>query len=193
MFDGHSKNGHFSAMNAAIADIDIGALITRTPGIKSGTPHIAGTGVTVRTIVRYYKLGLSPEEIAAEYRWAATAGHWRVQSPGGAASARRGGSIGTRRLHGPSGGPDAEPGSPGPAHPTKSATSPKCPGGGVRAPATTSPAGCPRLYRPGAGGRPVRRCGRRRARSGRVWRRAGWRRWAAVLWGPERRVFFCRP
>jgi len=40
---------------------------TRTPGIKSGTPHIAGTGVTVRTIVRYYKLGLSPEEIAAEY------------------------------------------------------------------------------------------------------------------------------
>jgi uncharacterized protein (DUF433 family) len=67
MFDGHSKNGHFSAMNAAIADIDIGALITRTPGIKSGTPHIAGTGVTVRTIVRYYKLGLSPEEIAAEY------------------------------------------------------------------------------------------------------------------------------
>ena len=54
-------------MNAATAGVDIGALITRTPGIKSGTPHIAGTGVTVRTIVRYYKLGMSPEEIAAEY------------------------------------------------------------------------------------------------------------------------------
>jgi uncharacterized protein (DUF433 family) len=67
MFDAHSKNGHFNAMNAATSDIDIGALITRTPGIKSGTPHIAGTGVTVRTIVRYYKLGMSPEEIAAEY------------------------------------------------------------------------------------------------------------------------------
>ena len=42
-------------------------MISRTPGIKSGTLHIAGTGVTVRTIVRYYKLGMSPEEIAAEY------------------------------------------------------------------------------------------------------------------------------
>ncbi|MHC1765409.1 MAG: DUF433 domain-containing protein [Verrucomicrobiia bacterium] len=43
------------------------AMITRTPGIKGGTPHIAGTGVTVRTIVRWYKLGLSPEEIADDY------------------------------------------------------------------------------------------------------------------------------
>ena len=42
-------------------------MITRTPGIKGGTPHIAGTGVTVRTIVRWYKLGMSPEEIAADY------------------------------------------------------------------------------------------------------------------------------
>ena len=54
-------------MNTATADIDIGAMITRTPGIKRGTPHIAGTGVTVRTIVRWYKLGMSPEEIASEY------------------------------------------------------------------------------------------------------------------------------
>jgi uncharacterized protein (DUF433 family) len=51
-------------MNAAIADVDIGALITRTPGIKGGTPHIAGTGVTVRTIVRWHQSGLEPEEIA---------------------------------------------------------------------------------------------------------------------------------
>lgn len=49
------------------ATIEIGTLIARTPGIKGGTPHIAGTGITVRTIVRWYQLGLSPEEIAADY------------------------------------------------------------------------------------------------------------------------------
>jgi len=54
-------------MSVVEAPIDIGRLITRTPGIKGGTPHILGTGVTVRTIVRGYKLGLSPEEISAEY------------------------------------------------------------------------------------------------------------------------------
>ncbi len=47
--------------------VEIGSLITRTSGIKGGTPHIAGTGVTVRTIVRWYKLGMSPEEIGGEY------------------------------------------------------------------------------------------------------------------------------
>ena len=47
--------------------VEISGLITGSPGIKSGTPHIAGTGVAVRTIVRYYKLGLSSEDIAAEY------------------------------------------------------------------------------------------------------------------------------
>src|SRR5439155_12472502 len=52
-------------MNAPTAQIDAGK-IARTPGIKGGTPHIAGTGVTVRTVARWYKLGLSPEEIASE-------------------------------------------------------------------------------------------------------------------------------
>ena len=51
---------------SAPVSVEIGTLITRTPGIKRGTPHIAGTGVTVRTIARWYKLGLSAEEIAAE-------------------------------------------------------------------------------------------------------------------------------
>ena len=46
--------------------VDIGSMIERTSGIKGGTPHIAGTGVTVRTIVRWYKLGMAPDEIAAE-------------------------------------------------------------------------------------------------------------------------------
>ena len=49
------------------ATVEIGSMITRTPGIKGGTPHIAGTGVTVRTIVRWYQLGLSREDIAADY------------------------------------------------------------------------------------------------------------------------------
>ena len=53
-------------MNAPTTQVDVGSLIARTPGIKGGTPHIAGTGVTVRTVARWYKLGLSPEEIAGE-------------------------------------------------------------------------------------------------------------------------------
>lgn len=47
--------------------IDIGTFIVRTPEVRGGRPRIAGTGVTVRRIVGWYKLGLSPEEIAAEF------------------------------------------------------------------------------------------------------------------------------
>lgn len=43
---------------------DIGALIVRTDDVRGGRPRIAGTGVTVRRIVGWYKLGLSPEEIS---------------------------------------------------------------------------------------------------------------------------------
>jgi uncharacterized protein (DUF433 family) len=43
---------------------DIGTLIVQTPEVRGGRPRIAGTGVTVRRIVGWYKLGLSPEEIA---------------------------------------------------------------------------------------------------------------------------------
>jgi len=43
---------------------DIGTLIVHSPDIRGGRPRIAGTGVTVRRIVGWYKLGLSPEEIA---------------------------------------------------------------------------------------------------------------------------------
>jgi len=41
-----------------------GRSIITEPGLRGGRPVIAGTGVTVRTIVGHYKLGLSPEEIA---------------------------------------------------------------------------------------------------------------------------------
>lgn len=48
----------------AIATIDIGTLIAHSPNIRGGRPCIAGTGVTVRRIVGWYKLGLYPDEIA---------------------------------------------------------------------------------------------------------------------------------
>lgn len=51
-------------MNTAV--VDIGSLITRSPRIRGGRPRITGTGVTVRRIVGWYKLGLTPEEIASE-------------------------------------------------------------------------------------------------------------------------------
>jgi uncharacterized protein (DUF433 family) len=45
---------------------DIGTLIIRTPEVRGGRPRISGTGVTVRRIVEWYKLGHTPEEIAEE-------------------------------------------------------------------------------------------------------------------------------
>jgi uncharacterized protein (DUF433 family) len=42
---------------------DIGTLIVRSADIRGGRPRIAGTGVTVRRIVSWYQLGMSPEEI----------------------------------------------------------------------------------------------------------------------------------
>jgi uncharacterized protein (DUF433 family) len=46
---------------------DIGTLIAQTPGICGGRPRIAGTGVSVRRIAGWYKMGFSPEEIADQY------------------------------------------------------------------------------------------------------------------------------
>ena len=46
---------------------DIGTLIAQTPGICGGRPRIAGTGVSIRRIVGWYKMGASPEEIADQY------------------------------------------------------------------------------------------------------------------------------
>lgn len=46
--------------------VDIGALITRSPDVRNNRPCIAGTGVSVRTVVGLYKLGLNPEEISRE-------------------------------------------------------------------------------------------------------------------------------
>lgn len=46
---------------------DIGTLIVRTPEVRGGRPRIAGTGVTVRRIVGWYQLGLTPADIIAEF------------------------------------------------------------------------------------------------------------------------------
>jgi len=43
---------------------DIGTLIVCSPEIRGGRPRIAGTGVTVRRIAVWYRLGLHAEEIA---------------------------------------------------------------------------------------------------------------------------------
>lgn len=43
---------------------DIGKLIDSNPKIHGGCPLIAGTGVTVRRIVIWYRQGLRAEEIA---------------------------------------------------------------------------------------------------------------------------------
>src|SRR6266852_4524846 len=45
---------------------DIGSLIVRSDDIRGGRPRVAGTGVTVRRIVGWYKQGLTPEEITTE-------------------------------------------------------------------------------------------------------------------------------
>jgi uncharacterized protein (DUF433 family) len=50
-----------------LAEIDIGTLIQRRPEIRGGRPIVAGTGVSVHRIAGWYRLGLSPEEIAENY------------------------------------------------------------------------------------------------------------------------------
>lgn len=47
--------------------VEIGTLIDRDADIRGGRPKIAGTGLTVRRVAGWYKLGVSPEEIALEY------------------------------------------------------------------------------------------------------------------------------
>lgn len=43
---------------------DIGRLIERRGGLRGGRPIVAGTSVSVQRIAGWYKLGLSPDEIA---------------------------------------------------------------------------------------------------------------------------------
>ena len=47
--------------------IEIGTLIDRDPKVRGGRPKIAGTGFTVSRVASWYKMGMTPEEIALEY------------------------------------------------------------------------------------------------------------------------------
>ena len=58
-----TRNGD-AEFNETAPLTDIGTLIAKTPGICGGRPRLAGTGVSIRRIVGWYKLGWSPEEIA---------------------------------------------------------------------------------------------------------------------------------
>jgi uncharacterized protein (DUF433 family) len=49
------------------ATVNIGSLISCTPGLRGGRPCIAGTGVSVRTIAVWHQMGKSPEEIVSNY------------------------------------------------------------------------------------------------------------------------------
>ena len=44
--------------------IRLDSLIDDSPDVRGGRPCIAGTGVTVRRVVQWYRLGHSPEDIA---------------------------------------------------------------------------------------------------------------------------------
>ena len=48
--------------------VEIGTLIDRDQKVRGGRPKIAGTGLTVSRIVGWYKMGMTPEEIALEYQ-----------------------------------------------------------------------------------------------------------------------------
>jgi uncharacterized protein (DUF433 family) len=47
--------------------VEIGTLIGRDTTVGHARPKVAGTGVTVMRIAGWYKMGLTPEEIATEY------------------------------------------------------------------------------------------------------------------------------
>jgi uncharacterized protein (DUF433 family) len=49
------------------AVVEIGTLIDRDPAIRGGRPKVAGTGLTVSRIAGWYRMGMTPEEIALEY------------------------------------------------------------------------------------------------------------------------------
>ena len=50
-----------------ISAIAIRSPTDRDPAVRAGRPKIAGTGLTVMRVAAWYKMGLSPEEIATQY------------------------------------------------------------------------------------------------------------------------------
>jgi uncharacterized protein (DUF433 family) len=52
---------------AQATTVDIGTLITKTPGVYGGRPCLAGTRYPVREVAVHYNAGVRPEELAGEY------------------------------------------------------------------------------------------------------------------------------
>jgi uncharacterized protein (DUF433 family) len=50
--------------------VDIGTLITATPGVYGGRPCLAGTRYPVREVALHFNAGVSPEEIAQDFELA---------------------------------------------------------------------------------------------------------------------------
>src|SRR6266496_4931119 len=61
------RQAEVSYNRAMVGSVEIGSLIDRDPAIRAGRPKIAGTGVTVMRVAAWYKMGLTPEEIATQY------------------------------------------------------------------------------------------------------------------------------
>lgn len=57
---------HLPTLDQGVSASQFEGLITRNPALRGGRPIIAETGVTVRTVAGYYKLGSRAEEIADE-------------------------------------------------------------------------------------------------------------------------------
>lgn len=49
------------------ASVDIGTLISKRPDFKNGDAYVTGTGVRVKRIVIYDRMGYLPEQIAHTY------------------------------------------------------------------------------------------------------------------------------
>ncbi|MDQ3755240.1 MAG: DUF433 domain-containing protein [Acidobacteriota bacterium] len=47
--------------------VEIGSLLTSSPQIRDGRPCVAGTRTTAHRVAVWYRMGQSPEEIAADY------------------------------------------------------------------------------------------------------------------------------
>lgn len=54
--------------------VEISSLLVRAPEIRNGRLCVVGTRTTVHRIAVWYKMGLSPEEIAQQYKHLPVAG-----------------------------------------------------------------------------------------------------------------------
>jgi uncharacterized protein (DUF433 family) len=52
---------------AQATTVDIGTLITKTPGVYGGRPCLAGTRYPVREVAVHYNAGVHPEALAQDY------------------------------------------------------------------------------------------------------------------------------